>query len=142
MEKSKQQLRAIFGACRQLGITSEQRAELVSDITKGRTESCADITYQEANEFNRHLKTLLSRIKTPNPKFESEDRMRKKVLSCFHEMGYRKHGKLDMPRVNQTIEEKGYLKKPLNTYKYNELPTLVSQFEIIKKDYLKKSYEQ
>lgn len=138
MEKTTQQLKSIFAACRKLGIDDDTRATLVIDLTDGRTSSCKDITYSEAKQFVRQLNSLLS---TPAPKFSERyfqcDNMRKKILSFFHEMNYRVNGKLDMERVEKTIIQKGYLKKPLNSYKYEELPKLVSQFESIRNSYLK-----
>lgn len=138
MEKTVEQLRSIFGMCKQLRIDSENRAEMIIEVTDGRSSSAKDLSYHEAKELIRHLNTIAEgNGKGWNTKQWRMDKMRKKILSFFHEMGYAQGGKLDMEKVNAQIEKLGYKKKPLNQYHYEELPKLVTQFENIRNSYLK-----
>ena len=72
-----------------------------------------------------------------NEKKAENDKMRKKIISMMRECGYEKFSHqrggmvADMPRIYALVENKGYLKKPLNEYSHNELPKLVSQMESI-----------
>ena len=138
MEKTTQQLKAIFTACKELGVDDDGRSELVIGITDGRSSSCKDLTFQEAKQLIEHLNKLLNRPKpTLNERARQADNMRKKILGFFHEMNYRIKGKIDMEKVEETILKKGYLKKPLNAYTYNELPKLVTQMQAIRNSYIK-----
>jgi hypothetical protein len=101
-------------------------------FSNNRTSTVLNLSNDEAVKYIDFLRQC--EVKTN----EACDRMRKKIISRFHEMGYRKNGRIQMDRVNRTIEKYGYLHKPLNKYTYKELPKLVSQFSTIKADYLER----
>jgi hypothetical protein len=73
--------------------------------------------------------------------------MRRKIIAITRSMGWQKNvvqpngsiiQKADMQRIDEFCKSKGYLHKKLNQYLYNQLPTLVSQFEAVQKSYLNK----
>jgi hypothetical protein len=99
--------------------------------------------YGEAQALIAHLKSL-------DPRAKATDRMRNKILSMAHEMGWNltpgpspqerggmQKPKIDMAHVNAWCTRHGYLHKPLDDYTHSELPKLVSQFEEVYKSYLK-----
>lgn len=97
--------------------------ELVSDLTKGRTSSLKDLSPLEETELYRTIRSIGSYA-------EACDRMRKKIISLLMQCGYRDgQGRPDMYRIYAFTLKYGYLHKPLNDYKYNELPKLVTQVE-------------
>lgn len=131
--KSTSQLRYIFGVIRKLGLTEDSRKQMVISITNGRSESCADLSQNEAVAMCR----LLDKMQKGKSGDQRKEIMRRKILSCFHEMNYRlPGGKLDMARVQQWLLKYGYLHKDLNAYEYTELPRLVTQVETMRDKHL------
>lgn len=110
----------------------DDKKSIIRTYTKERSESSKDLTFKEAAALIGHLKTF--DVKDPKA-----DKMRKKILSLAHEMGYKlESGAIDMNRVNAWTSKYGYLHKPLNSYTYEELPVLVSQFETVYKQFINK----
>lgn len=102
-----------------------RRHAIVWDYSKGRTESSKELTYSEINDIIRDLEKGFKEL-------DRADKMRKKIISQAHEMGWELTGhKADMARINAWCEKFGYLHKPLNNYSYTELPLLVTQFESV-----------
>lgn len=111
----------------------ELKAALMVQYTGSESKaSTKDLTYHQAQELIRSLKS-----KSMDTKEMSSDKMRKKIISMAHDMGWQyvhpTYGKLcaDMKAINQWCIKYGYLHKPLDKYAYEELPTLVSQFETL-----------
>jgi len=72
------------------------------------------------------------------------DKMRKKILSLTWEMNWVVKDpalKVDVERVNAWCVKYGYLHKPLNSYTYNELPKLLSQFEALHASFVNSIYK-
>lgn len=118
-----------------------KKADLVSGITKGRTESSRELTTMEANELINWLRTQPD-IHLQDPRCE---KMRRKIIGLAWEMNwtYKANGlvKADVKRINQWCIRSGYLHKPFNDYSYNELPKLLSQFQAVHKSYLETLYK-
>lgn len=107
------------------------KAALVVQYTGSENRaSTRDLSYHQAKELIRSLRS--GQMTTQD---KSSDKMRKKIISMAHDLGWQYvhplHGKLcaDMKAINQWCKKYGYLHKPLDKYTYRELPTLVSQFE-------------
>lgn len=101
-------------------------------FTSGRSGSSKDLTSDEANALIRHLKQL-------DPEEVAAEKMRRKIISMAHEMGWRLPGttRADMQRIDSWCVKYGYLHKKLNQYLPAELPALVTQFEAVYKSFLK-----
>lgn len=114
------------------GLKDDKRS-IISSFTAGRTDSVKEMKNDEAAALIGHLKSM-------DPEEKSADKMRNKIISMAHEMGWRLPDttKIDMKHVNGWMRSKSYLKKDLDAYRYNELPKLVSQFEEVYKSYLNK----
>jgi hypothetical protein len=128
------QLKAIHALFNKSGVKEkEDKAQVISFYTGGRTSSSREMSVKEAE-------ALISHLKNTDPSHQGADRMRKKIISMAHEMGWKKPNgtKIDMEHVNQWCIKHGYLHKPLDEYTYEQLPTLVSQFEKAYKDFIKK----
>lgn len=112
----------------------QQKATLVHSFSKGRTQSSRELSFDEATELIGYLKKV-------SP-FGGEAKMRRKIISMAHEMGWHNliEGRwvADMRHVNNWCVQFGYLKKELNKYTHDELPKLVSQFERVYKSHLMK----
>ena len=126
------QVRCVYAQLRELGMTDEVRS-IVSAYTARRTDRVPEMNGLEAHE-------LITALKQQNPLEARAIVMRNKILSMAHEMNWRKPGttEVDMQHVNNWCCTYGHLKKKLDAYTYRELPELVSQFEIIYQQYLKK----
>jgi len=111
----------------------EDRAAVILDYTQGRTGSSRQMYAQEAME-------LIKKFKGEDPNVAKAEKMRKKIISLAHEMGWRHAGttSIDMAHVNDWCTKFGYLHKKLNDYKYEELPKLITQFEGVYKSFINK----
>jgi hypothetical protein len=137
---SQEQVKAIYTLLGKFGLRDEKES-IVRSFTANRTDSTRAMKDKEAAALIGHLKSM-DVVDTRS------DKMRKKILSMAHEMGWSSSAKatedkqakrkIDMEHVNNWCKSHGYLHKPLDDYTYNELPRLVSQFEQVYKDYLKK----
>lgn len=104
----------------------DEKANIVSQYTNGRTESVREMNEQEAARLIDDLKRL-----APNHKAtHGGEKMRRKLISMAHELGWKlSNGKIDMKRVNEWCVKYGHKHVALNQYTYNDLPQLLSQFE-------------
>jgi len=127
-----QQLKCANTLVSQLGIDKEAKGVMIMGFTGGRSDSSKELTYNEAAAFIKHLKGL-------DPNKAGAEKMRNKILYYAHEMGWHIKGttKIDMQRVDNWCLTKGYIKRKLDNYSYEELPKLVSQFEAVYKYFLK-----
>ena len=102
--------------------------------SKGRTESSKEL-------INAEVLQIINDLEDKFKEFDSADKMRKKIISMAHEMGWQLPAsglrpKADMQRIDAWTAKYGYLHKALNSYEYTELPVLVTQFESFYKSYL------
>lgn len=144
-------LRKIFHSLLgELPLSDEDRKALklaiVMDASKNRETSWNGLTDLEAQHAINCLKNQVVRLAKPQengaintPKnndwiskeeFEKGEKMRRRILSMAHEMGWQiQGGKIDMQRVNGWCERYGGFKKVLNKHTYLELVKLTSGFE-------------
>jgi phage gp16-like protein len=126
------QIKCIGALCSKMNIDKETKAVMVAGFsTTGKTSS-KDLTYNEAIAMIRHLQDNDADAK-------KGDKMRNKILHYAHLLGWTKRNKqntivADVATVDRWMLEFSYLKKKLYSYKYNELPKLVWQFEEMYKD--------
>lgn len=78
----------------------------------------------EANNMIRTMKKAL---------YGSDDdpceKMRRKLISMAHTIGWQSKEKADMNRINKWCVQYGQFKKELNEHTYDELTHLISQFQ-------------
>jgi formyltetrahydrofolate hydrolase len=126
------QLRCIKGMVRKLNVDG---ATVAVGFSQGRTEHVSELTRDEATEMIKHLKGM-------DPEEKQAEVMRRKIIG----MAYTRAGlaqtasKEDKRRVVNQLDEwckqYGHGKKALNSYRYAELPKLVTQYEHVLKDLL------
>ncbi|NOS92472.1 MAG: hypothetical protein HOP30_11155 [Cyclobacteriaceae bacterium] len=133
------QVKAIYTLLGKFGLRDEKES-LVRYFTNKRTESTREMKPNEAAALIGHLKSM-------DVTDTGSTKMRNKILSMAHEMGWSSSAKasedklkkkIDMEHVNNWCVSRSYLHKPLDEYTYNELPKLVTQFEEVYKSHLKK----
>ena len=110
------------------------KADYVIDLTNGVKAHVSELDFDEANKLINVLDAEEKEMY--RMKRNSEDAMRKKIISCCREMGWHKSGKADMLRIEAWVLKFGYLHKKLNAYTAQELPQLVTQAENMKNGYL------
>jgi hypothetical protein len=134
MFRNKQQNSQLHKLISRLGIDAEGKEELVFKFTNGRENSSAKMLVHECQNLINYLN---AQVKTaPTQKQNTpENQMRRKVLSVCHEMGWKKGDKVDFGRLDAFMLKSSILKKPLNDYKVDELPQLVTQFEQLLKSF-------
>lgn len=125
------QLKALNTLVSKLGIDKETKSIMVQGFSSGRCISSKELLSDEANDMIKHLKSL-------DPEEAKAEKMRRKIISLAHEMGWKVDNKADMKRIDNWCMVYGHGKKRLNSYTYKELPTLVSQFESVYKYFLER----
>lgn len=128
---NKKQIVIIKTLLRKVGADS---ADMATAYSNGRTDHVSELYLPEASELIKFLLNHSGNQITP------AEKMRRKILSMAHHMGWQKPGisaVVDIARINAWCQKFGYLHKPLNNYKTNELPQLISQFERVYKSFLK-----
>ena len=127
---TEKQLKKIHTLLGKVGLRDDKEA-IISHFTTGRTTSSRQMMKDEAAALISHLTKF-------DGKEESCEKMRSKILSYAHEMGWRLSGsdRIDMPHVNNWCLKNSYLKKKLDDYTHDELPKLVTQFETVYKSFL------
>lgn len=128
---SKAQYACIHALLNKLHLTAKKE-EILRIFSNCRTGSCKELSSYEANAIILHLKSL-------DPEEVGAEKMRRKIISMAHEMGWRIPGtrKADMQRIDAWMVKSSYLHKKINQYRYAELPKLVTQFEAVYKSFLK-----
>ncbi len=126
------QVSYINGMYQKLGLAKPERLQELSQFTGREIISTRYVFASEASELIPILKGLLGQINDPC------DRMRKKILHLAHLMGWTlPTGKANIAQVNAWCIARSTLKKPLNDHSAQELPALVTQFEMVYNNYLK-----
>jgi hypothetical protein len=105
----------------------DQKPDLVLQFTDYRTMSSKEMTKDEATELIRHLS-----------KYDSCDKMRKKVFALAYEAGIIygdswEDKKMNAAKLNLFLQDRGTVKKELGKMSKEELVKTVSQFEQIVK---------
>ena len=141
MLRNAKQNRQLWAIVNKLNLEKEVVEDLAYQFSKGRTKSTRELELMEFDSLVNHLNAI-AKGNTPAPAtktdFERGEKMRKRFFSICYSLKWTKDGRLDYPTINKWLLEKSYLKKPLNSYQYNELRKLISQLEtLLKKDYAK-----
>lgn len=133
-DASPAQVKCVNTLISKLGL-KEQKANIISGATDGRSESSGELKMPEATELIKYLKSK-------DPEEVRAEVMRRKLIGMAYERAglARNAEKTDKQKVvnwlNGWCVQYGYLHKALNSYRYNELPMLVSQFQAVLKDLL------
>jgi len=111
-------------------IPSIERSELVREFTDGSKSSLKELSSWEYNEFIRWMNSLLgSEPARQNLQHTPENRMRRKIIALFVNMGYKNAGKSDVERINEWCIKYGQFHKGLNEHTLEELTQLTTQVE-------------
>ena len=122
--KANKEQKVIIGVLvTKLGL-QKRKKEMTLGFSGGRTDTTTDLTPDEARAYIKYLKSQ-------DPDEIAADKMRKKIISMAHELGYRIPGttKVDMIKLDEWCIKYGHKHKKLNQYLVDELPLLVTQFE-------------
>jgi hypothetical protein len=127
----------------------EHKQDIVFEYTEGRTTSTKEMYEEEIQKFiDTHNQTSnISQKRNVRPFRKTVDdyeqgeeerqsnTMRRKIIGICREAFdmNTEADKADMKSIYACVEKLGYLKKNLNSYTYEELITLVTQFERIGK---------
>ena len=110
------------------------RADLVQELTKGRTSSLRELTHIEYTNLINQMRAFSANRATYNIEIESK-RKRSQVLAIATLTGLKDPN--DFRKFNAFMKDRSILKKPLNQYKLSELDALVQQFRGIEANYKK-----
>ena len=123
------------------------RADLVKELTKGRTGSLRELTHIEYTYLINRMREFVAKrdtmhhISKDTMHYVSTDmeterkRMRSQVLAIATRTNL--HDAKDWRKFNAFMKERSILKKPLNEYNLTELDALVRQFRGIEANYKK-----
>jgi hypothetical protein len=110
---------------------------LVMGFTQMRTGRVSEMTMQEGRELIKHLKGL-------DPDEQKAERMRRKLIGMAYErdglgrMASKEQKENTIEKLNAWCIKYGVKHKPLNNYTVNELPALLTQYEKVTDDLLKR----
>lgn len=127
MTRTPEQNKRLHLLIAKLGITAENKEDLVSSYSNGRVTSSADMTAHECDELLRYLQQLADKHKDYFD--ERAIAMRRKFFALARDKQWIVSGKIDYVRTNNWLLHYSYLHKTINEYNYSELPKLLSQFE-------------
>ena len=128
---------AEIGKKRGFKVEKEEKESLVRQFSKGREISTKGLRNTEADALILHLNSLTDGS-PQSVMLKKGEQMRRHIIAMAHEMGWQKpDGKIDIERINNWCLGYGVEKKKLNDYKYEELPSLVSQFKKVYQSYLR-----
>lgn len=138
---TKSQIAAIHALLRKHDLTDNKK-DIIEQISGGRVSSTSHLYFDEAMAWIN----AMNKAWPAEP--EKQKRMINYIFAMAHEMGWIKEvtvvtakgmeKKKDYKDVHAWIETKGYLKKPLRQYTYEELPKLVTQFRNVYFSWIKK----
>lgn len=124
--RTTQQNARLFVLLGKLDIDAEQRAELVHQFTNGRTTSSREMMAYECNSLILHLEKQTGEGDQGGQMY----RMRRKVFSIAHEMGWElMNGQVDKDRLNHWLLKYGKHKKELLKLSAAELRDTITQLE-------------
>lgn len=105
----------------------DNHGELVSEYTRGGTDSLRRLTSTELRGLERRIEEMHG-----DPKKQAAQRMRRKIIGILAGRGaINAQGKPDMAHVHAWVRQYGYLHKDMNAYTITELPKLVTQAEAV-----------
>lgn len=112
----------------------DDKAEIVSGCTDGRTTSTAELTVKEAADM---IIFLANDNMVAYARYDFNNKAHRKILSLCHELRWETPaGKVDLNRLGFWLAKYGKFHKPLNEYTQQELPQLITQMEqILHKNY-------
>lgn len=121
---SKNQIQKIHVLLNQLGFL-DQKAEIIWQLTNGRTESTRKISIEEAKLLIRNLS-----------EFDPSERIKSLIFSLAYQAGIIYGNTMDDKRMNVAklnlfLKERGAVKKELKELNYQELIKIQRQFEAI-----------
>lgn len=147
MNHTVQRHRRLYGLLNETG-TFKHRHDLVCSFTDGRSENSSDLTDMEADQMIRHLEAIIKDGKISHVGVDRRgQQMRRRILSLCYNIGWTEWDYddekpvVDFERLDNWMLKYGHLHKKLNEYTYEELPTLVTQFENMAKSFLTGSDE-
>lgn len=147
-EITTQQIKAIQTMISKDANMKAAKEDIVRGASKGRTSSVKELSFDEAKGLIGSLK-LMQPAKVVD-KTDPCHKMRGKILSMAHELGWRQQDgkgnllldekgkpKVDYERVNNWCIQYGHAHKRLDKHTAAELTKLVWQFKQAYKDFLK-----
>lgn len=115
--------------------TADDKEQFAWQYSDGRTTKTSELTIKEYSLLLLDLQKLTN-------KQDAANAMRRKIISKAHEMSWTtlKNDivKADIKRIDDWCKRYGYLHKGFNEYTAQELPRLVSQFDNVYRDFLKR----
>jgi len=118
--------------CTRLKMDKETKEDMIFCYSNGRSSSTKDLFESEATQLIQFLVN-----ESGLPQYDSF-KMKRKILSMAHEMNWEvSGGKVDLGRINNWCIRFSGKNKVLDAFSYAELPALVTQFEMVYRDYLK-----
>jgi hypothetical protein len=124
---TKPQIAKLHVLLNNLGIT-DQKAEIIFNLTNGRTESSKALTVEEARRLIINL-----------AEFDPNERLKRIIFSLAYKAGIiygdtAEDKKMNTAKLNMFLKERGAVRLELNQMKYNDLVKVHRQFEAIVKN--------
>ena len=134
-EITKEQVRCVKTMIGKLKV--EEPDALVMGFTNMRTSRVSEMTLHEGRDIIKHLKSL-------DPDEAKAEKMRRKLIGMAYErdglgrMATKEQKTNSIEKLDAWCIKYGVKHKPLNNYTVKELPALVTQYEKVADDLLKR----
>ncbi len=117
---------------------SVDRAEIISQFTNGHKSSLKDLSEAEYSDLLKWMRTTFKVESDTEWQNSPENKMRRKIIGYFKSMHYLlPSGAADLKRINKWCTQYSITKKELNANTKAELTKIISQVEIMYKNFLK-----
>ncbi len=103
-----------------------ERTAMVKEFTGGAKTGLKQLSHIEYTEFLKFCKRMANSGKIA---MSAENRMRRKIIALFCQMGYTCQGSADMRRIDEWCQTYGIYKRRLQNHNKAELAQLVSQVQ-------------
>ena len=148
MQVNKSQIAQFHTLLNKHGLMDDKR-NIISEISGGRTTSTLELTYTELQYWINAMNVKHNPSPRTDEGAERKQKMINSIIAMAREMGViqrraaingqgKVEEKSDYTEFNKWMLEKSWLKKRLNDYSYKELTILVSQYQNIYMSWIKK----
>ncbi len=146
MKRTLAQNKRLHALITKRGIGDETKAEMVFNLTKGRTDSTAELTYYECNTLIRNLENVSANNNAQRRFLEQiKQKQRRTVFAIMYQIGFIDNTMtMDFRKfvIEQWIINHTRFEGTLNDLNSAQLGSLINQLRAVNRNYDEKTYEQ
>ncbi len=137
MKRTKQQNKRLHKLLGELQIDAENKAQMVSSFTKGRTEHTSEMYYAEAQRMIEKLEEMSNKTQERQEN-ELKQRLRRSVFRLMYDIGFLNSSMTNVDKIAEIhafMRRKTKFQRHFNNLTTDELTTLINQLQAIRRNY-------